>query len=103
MPTKKVFHARRPIIAVLEQDNVWRSAAVFGKVEKIRVSRYDNETVSPCIIPNGLVRGEPGEARVENVCRVGEEFRKATDQLGREIRVKQKLQRDMRSRPVCDA
>ena len=44
-----------------------------------------------------------GEARIENVSRLREKFRQATDQLGREIRVKQKLQRDMRSRPVCEA
>jgi hypothetical protein len=103
MPPKKVFHPRRPIIAILKQDNLWRRAAVFGKVEKIRVSRYDNETVSPRIIPNGLVRSEPREACVENVRRAGEKFRKATDKLRRKVRVKQKLQRDMRSRPVCEA
>jgi hypothetical protein len=44
-----------------------------------------------------------GEIRIENVRRLGEKFRKTTDQLGREIRVKQELQRDMRSRPVCEA
>src|SRR5579864_5139133 len=56
MPPKKVFHPRRPVIAVLEPDELGRRATLFGQVEKIRVSRYDNETVSPG--PNGLVRGE---------------------------------------------
>jgi hypothetical protein len=103
MPSKKVLDARRAVVAILKPDNLGRRAAVFGKIEKIRVSRYDSETVSPRIIPNRLVRSEMGEVRIENVSRVREKLRKATDQLGREIRVKQKLQRDMRSRPVCEA
>jgi hypothetical protein len=81
MPPQKVFDPRRPIVAVLEQDNLWRRTASLGQVEKIRISGYDNETVSSGIIPNGLVRSEPGEAGFENVRRVGEKFRKATDKL----------------------
>jgi hypothetical protein len=37
------------------------------------------------------------------VDRIGKEFRKPANQLGRQIGVKQKLQRDMRSRPAWDA
>ena len=47
MPPEKVFHTRRPIIAALEVDDLRRRSAVFGKVEKIRISRYDNESVNP--------------------------------------------------------
>jgi hypothetical protein len=102
-PPKKFFHARGPVIAVLEQDHLGRRAAVLGKFEKIRVSRHDDETVGLRVLPNGLVRGKPDEACVEHVCRVGKEFRNATDELGCKIRFKQKLQRETRSRPVCEA
>jgi hypothetical protein len=40
---------------------------------------------------------------MENVNRIGEEFVKAANELGREIRVKKKPQRERRSRPACEA
>jgi hypothetical protein len=77
MPAKKVFHLRCPVIAVLQSDDFWRSSASFGEVEKIGIS--------------------------ENVDGIREKFRKAAYELRREICVKEKLQRDRRSRPVCEA
>lgn len=44
-----------------------------------------------------------GHAGVENVHRTGKQLGEAVNELGREIRVKQQLQRDIRSRPVCEA
>ena len=55
------------------------------------------------MLPNSFVWREPGESRVEDVDRIGEELRKPVNESGREIRVKQKFQREMRSRPACEA
>jgi hypothetical protein len=88
MSAQKVFNLGRPVIAVLEMDHLWRSAAGPGEVEKIGISRYNGEAVGPCILPNSFVRGGPGETRVENVDRIGEKLRKTAHELRREIRVK---------------
>jgi hypothetical protein len=103
MPAKKIFHLRCPVIAVLQPDDFWRSAAGFGEVEKIGISRYDGEPLGHGILPNDLVRSEPGEPSLENVDGSWEKVRKTAYELGREICVKEKLQRDRRSRPVCEA
>jgi len=46
---------------------------------------------------------ESRQSRIGNVNRPWEEFRDAANQPEREIRVKQKLQRDMCSRPAREA
>ena len=102
MPSKKAFN-RCPVIAVLQSDDFWRSSASFGEVEKIGISGNDGEPLSQGILPNDLIRSEPGEPRLENVDGIREKFRKAAYELRREICVKEKLQRDRRSRPVCEA
>ena len=88
MPPKKVFHPRGLVIAVLEQDNV-AAPPFFCEVEKIRISGYDREAVRPCVIPNGLVRGEPSEASVENVRRVREKFCETMKSWGEDWRQKE--------------
>ncbi len=103
MPAQKVFHPGSPVIAVLKADHLWRRTAGTGEVEKIRIGRNYGESVRRCILPNSLVRREPGESRVEDVRRIGKEIRKTADEPGREIRVKQKFQCEARSRPACDA
>jgi hypothetical protein len=55
------------------------------------------------IVPDPFVRGELGKARVEDVDGIGKELGKAANKRRREIRVKKKLQRDIRSRPACEA
>jgi hypothetical protein len=88
MPAQKIFDLGGPIVAVLKADYLWRRAAGTGEFEKIGIGRYDGEPVCLCILPNSFVWGEPGESRVENVDRIGEEFSKTANQLRREIRVK---------------
>jgi hypothetical protein len=100
---KQVFNASRLVIAVLEPDNSGRRAALFSKDEKVGISRYDDKPVASRILPNRVVRGEPRKTCVENMDRIGEELCEAANQFRREIRVKQKLQRDKRSRPACEA
>ena len=100
---QKVFHLGCPVVAVLQPHHLWRSAAGFREVEKIGISRYDGEPMGRGILPNHLVRGEPGETGVENVNRIGKELGEAMNEFRREIRIKQKLQGNIRSRPVCEA
>lgn len=88
MAPEKVFNLGGPVSAILDPDHLWRRAAGLGEVEKIGSSRYDGEPVGPRILPNGFVRGVAGEARVEDVNRIGEKLSKTTHQLRREIRVK---------------
>jgi len=51
------------------------------------------------IIPNRFVRCRASQARLEHPHGPREYFPEAAHELGREIRVKQELQRDLRSRP----
>jgi len=103
MAPQKVLNPGRPVVAVLQSDHLWRRTARTGESEKIQIGGDDGKPVRPCILPDNLVRREPGESRVEDVDRIGEELRKTADELGREIRVKQKFQCVARSRPACEA
>jgi hypothetical protein len=103
VPPEEVFNLRRFIIAVFEPYNFGRRAVLFSDVEEVGISGYDDKPVDPRIFPNRIVRSEPSEAGFENVDRIGEKFGEAANQFRREIRVKQKPQRDRRSRPVCEA
>ena len=76
---------------------------VRREVEKIGISRYDRESVGPCILPDSFVRGVPRQTGVKDMNRIWEKLCKTADELGRKIRVEQKLQRDRRSRPACEA
>ena len=70
--------------------------------ERPPFGRYDKPVVLR-IFPDRFVRGELGKARVEDVDGIGKKLGKAANKPRREIRVKKKLQRDMRSRPACEA
>jgi len=35
VPPKKLFHSRRPIIAVFKPDNFWTRISILGKAEKV--------------------------------------------------------------------
>ena len=63
----------------------------------------NDKAICFCVVPDRLVGSQPGEPGVENVYRTGEELAEAADELWREIRVKQQLQWDARSRPACEA
>ena len=103
MPPQKIFNPRRPVVAFLELDHSWWRAAGPGEIEIIRISRYDSEPVSLCILPNLVIRCETGETRVEDVNGSGEKACKTANQLGRKICVEQEFQRDLRSRPASEA
>ena len=103
MPSQKGFNLGCPVVAVLQSHHLWRHAAGFREVEKIGISRYDGKPMDRGILPNHLIRGEPGETSVENVNRIGKELGQAMNEFRREIRIEQKLQGNIRSRPVCDA
>ena len=94
---------RGSVITIFEPYDLRRCAALFSEVEEVGISRYDDKPVAPSILPNRRVGGELRKARIENVDRIGEKFGEAADQFGREIRVKQKPQRERRSRPACEA
>jgi hypothetical protein len=103
VPPQEFFNPHGSIVAILEPYDLRRRAALFGEVEEVGISCYDDKSVGLRILPNRMVRSELREARVENVDRIGEELSEAANQFRREIRVKQKLQREKRSRPACEA
>jgi hypothetical protein len=76
---------------------------VRREVEKIGISDNAGESVGPCIVRNRFFRGVPRQTGVEHVNRIGEKLCETANELRREIRVKQQLQRYMRSRPAYEA
>jgi hypothetical protein len=80
IPAEKIFHLLCSVIG--------RRGALFCEAEEVGISRYNDK---------------PVDLRVENVDRIGKKFCEAGNQFRREIRVKQKPQRDSRSRPACEA
>ena len=64
---EKILYPSCFVIAVLKPDNFWWRASHVGKIEKIGVGSYDDETVGSGVLPNGLVGGEPGEAGIEDM------------------------------------
>lgn len=73
----------------------------FGTMPRSRIwtsCRFHNRAT--LLDQRSFVRRKPLEPSVEDMDRTGEEFGKAPNQLGREVGVKKKLQRDRRSRPT---
>jgi len=88
---------------MLTVDHLWRRAPRTGEVEKIAISRTNGKSGGPRILPDSFVGGVPRQASVEHVHRMRKELCKTANELRREIRVEQKVQRFMRSRPACEA
>ena len=103
MSPQKVLNLGCPVVAVLKLDDLWRRTLQAGEVEKIGISSYDGEAIGPCIFPNTFVRCVPRQTGIEHVRRIRKELRKTSYELGREIRVEEKLQPDTRCRPACEA
>jgi len=97
---QKVLNLGCPVVC---SSQVGPPLAAHGEVEKIGISGYNGESIGPCIFPDTFVRCVPRQTGVEHVRRIRKELRKAAYELRREIRVEQKLQRDTRCRPACEA
>lgn len=94
---------RCSITAMLDMHNPGRRSKRLRKGEEIRVRGDDGVLVDAGVLPDRLIGCKLGQFCLENMNGLGEEFGKAAYKLGRKIRVKQQLQRDMRSRPNCAA
>lgn len=103
VPTKQLFHLGGPVVAVFKVDHLRRRTTGGGEVDKVGIGGDDDEAVFSRVCPDGFVGREPCESRIKNVKRIGKQLRQTDNELGREIRVKQKLQREALSRPVCEA
>ena len=78
---EQVFNMRRSVIAVFQSNKFGRRPAIFGEVEEVGISRYNDKPVTPRILPNRMVRREPRKTRVENVDRIGEKLCEAANQF----------------------
>jgi len=103
VPPQNGFHLRSPVIAVFQLHDFRRSAAGLGQAEEVGVGRYYREAVGGRMFPDLLIWRESGETGLKDVNRTGEEIREPMNELGRQICVKEELQRDLRARPDCEA
>lgn len=103
MAPQQRFGLGGPVVTVFEPDYPRRRTPARRQLKEIGICCYDDEPVGSGILPNGLVRCEPDETAVENVDRIREKFSQMANEFRREIRVEKKLQRALRSRPVCEA
>ena len=103
MTAEHALDLRGPIVAILKVDDLRRRAFRFGEIEKIGIRRYNRKPLGPCVLPDLIVRRGTGQTRIEDVRGPREKVRKTANQLGREIRVKEEFQRDLRFRPICEA
>ena len=92
-----------PVVALLQADHRGRRAAGPGEIEEIGIGGYNRETFAAREVPDLLIGSRASQAGIEPMCGTWKQLPKSANKLRRQIRVKQELQRALRSRPVCEA
>lgn len=91
--SKKLLDNRGFVITVLQTNDLRGIASLFGKAHEIRIGRDNCESIEGSIFPDLPVGCKSLETGIEYVSRFGKELRKSCHELGRDVRVKKKLQR----------